>query len=721
MEIQADGASIGDPGDGLWLRVSRLADAGIVLSEYSLDGSNWIAAHGQAMTFQDSIAYGLAITNHLDNELLAEATVSDVQLVDAVTAAGLRSLSIEDPVYVAGDPITVTIAVGGGSGELTVTETPPAGWTVSDVSDGGTESGGTITWSLSSAATVSYVVTPPGGASEDVTFNGAIGDVTIFGDNSLTAPQPIGIFDHHLDIGAVGAPGDAEYIEDDDSYWVTGSGADIWGSADQFHYVYKKTSGAFRIEGVILAYNDSGSNEWSKAGFMVRDNLTAGSPHFQAIFRGSDGQYDTQWRAEQDASSFNTGLKSDVTGDVRLERSGNTFQAYYMNTNGDWILDTAQTITMTDPIYLGLSVTSHENPNYAAADYFDLNLTLFPFNVMKEASDEEINPGGSVDVVMTVDVREGESPDIVIQESYSDGATLSNISADAGEWTDDQSGTLSWNLSGAAGKISLKYTVSIAADYKDSFVELSGSFDDGAGYTGSTGTTTLLVVAEDLGIFQGHQDIGSPGAPGNVSVDGDAYQVIGSGHDIWDAADDFHYLWMRVSGDFTFSIDDPYIGAYGSNPSSNDWQKMGIMARQELTASSPYVYGCVRSSDQALMIQWRETDGGDAAWTDASQIGPSEWNPNYDPALSDGVNNPSLDEVSLGGTIKMTREADLFTLWYVYDNEDWYQNEFELAMTDPIYLGIAVTSHTTGATSQGIFKNPQVEGTIVNVKSWMLY
>ncbi|MGC9329116.1 MAG: hypothetical protein ACP5I1_15900, partial [Candidatus Hinthialibacter sp.] len=275
---------------------------------------------------------------------------------------------------------------------------------------------------------------------------------------------------------------------------------------------------------------------------------------------------------------------------------------------------------------------------------------------------------------------------------------------------------------GASGEISLQYTVNIPVDYSENFVEISGSFDDGAGYSGSTGKTTLVVVAEDLGIFQGHQDIGSPGAPGNVSVEGDAYQIIGSGHDIWDAADDFHFLWMRVSGDFTFSIDEPYIGSYGSNPSANVWQKMGIMARQELTASSPYVYGCLRSSDQGLMLQWRDSDGAGAAWDGGGTLTAcSEWNPNYDPALSDGVNNPSLDEVNLGGTIKLTREGDFFTLWYVYDNEDWYQYEHQLAMTDPIYLGVAVTSHTTGATSQGIFKNPQIEGTVVNVKGWMLY
>ena len=102
--------------------------------------------------------------------------------------------------------------------------------------------------------------------------------------------------------------------------------------------------------------------------------------------------------------------------------------------------------------------------------------------------------------------------------------------------------------------------------------------------------------------------------------------------------------------------------------------------------------------------------GAGAAWTDGSQITAAEWNPNYDAALSDGVTNPAEDQYARGGTVKMTREGDIFTLWYVWDNEDWYQNEFELAMTDPVYVGVAVTSHTTGATSQGLFANPQFDG-----------
>ncbi len=719
VEIQANGVSIGDPGDGVWLRVSRLADTGFVISEYSLDGTNWVFSHGQEMTFEDSIAFGLVITNHVDNELLAEATVTDVQFSETVTAAGARTFSQDDPVYISGDPITVYITVGGGTGALTVTETPPAGWIVSDISDGGSESDGTITWNLNEAQAVSYVVTPPDGTTEDVLFSGMVDDASIFGDSSLTAPQPIGIFDHHLDVGDVGAAGDAEYIEDLNRYWTTGSGADIWGNADEFHFVYKKLSGAFSIQANVWSYNDDATSEWSKAGLMVRDNLTAGSPHMHSLTRAFDGQYDAQWRTEQNATSYNVGASDYEIGDVRLVRSGQNVKAYYIGDDGEWVLSSEQTIQLTDPVYVGLSITSHDDGLYSVGEYDNLEITLYPMQVIKTIEAESVKTGSSVDVEITVDIREGTPGKATIIEKYQAGTTISGLTANAGTATDDGS-AIKWELAGAEGTVALSFTVDVPSDFAESFVELSGTYDDGNEYTGETGLTSLPVEVENMGIFQGHDDIGDPGAAGNININGDAYQVVGSGADIWGTADNFHYLWMRVSGDFTFSIDDPYIGAYGTNPSSNDWQKMGIMVRQELTASSAYVIGAIRSSDQALLLQWRDSDGVDAASTDGSETNVDVWNPDYDPD-SAGITNPAESDLTRGGTIKITREDDLFTLWYVYDGEDRLQYEYEVAMTDPIYLGIAVTSHTSGATSQGLFNNPQFDGSAVSVNSWMLH
>lgn len=715
-----DNQAVNDKGDGVWLRVSRLASANLVLSEYSYDGVNWVYGNVRQMTFQDKIAYGLTITNHLDNDQLAEATVSDVKLVDVVPAAGIRSWSITDPVYIGGDPITVSLLIGGGAGTVKVTETPPAGWTIGQISDGGSASGGVITWSITTPKTVTYVVTPPVGTTAAATFSGKADSTTIGGVYSLTAPSPIEIFDNHLDVGAVGAAGSAEYNKTDKRYIVSGSGADIWDAADEFHFVYKKISGAFSLEGMVFAYNDSGTNEWSKAGFMIRDNLNAGSPHLMGIVRGSDGQYDSQWRANADSSSGDTGLKANETGEIKLTRSGTTVEAYYMGTDGNWVRDTAQTIALSDPVYVGLCVTSHDDGNFSVGEFENIKLTLYPFQIVKTFSEKEVTQGGSLDVLVSVAVREGQTTNIAIKETYSAATSVSNLKASAGQAIDDKKGNITWNVTGGTGTITLQYTVNVPGNYAESFVNFGGTFDDGKGYTGDTGTSAVAVKPANLGIFQGHQDIGAVGAPGNVKVEGDSYQVIGSGDDIWNAADAFHYLWVKVTGDFSLSIDEPYVGAYGTIPSTNDWMKMGIMARQDLTAPAAYVYACLRASDQAMMIQWRDTNAGSASWTDGSQTTVADWNPNYDPAFPE-TGRPTLDQVKLGGAMKMVREGDSFTLYYVYNNEDVYQNTHDTVMTDPIYVGVAVTAHQTGATAQGLFKRPILTGKTVSVGSWMLY
>ncbi len=57
-----------------------------------------------------------------------------------------------------------------------LTDTVPAGWTVSDISNGGTENGGVITWTdlqgSFTGAGVSYSVMPPPAANGEVCFSG---------------------------------------------------------------------------------------------------------------------------------------------------------------------------------------------------------------------------------------------------------------------------------------------------------------------------------------------------------------------------------------------------------------------------------------------------------------------------------------------------------------------------------------------------------------------
>jgi len=60
-----------------------------------------------------------------------------------------------------------------------------------------------------------------------------------------------------------------------DTYTVQGSGADIWGTADEFCYVLTPLTGDFTIAARIERLQNV--HTWTKAGLMIRENLTPGS------------------------------------------------------------------------------------------------------------------------------------------------------------------------------------------------------------------------------------------------------------------------------------------------------------------------------------------------------------------------------------------------------------------------------------------------------------
>ncbi len=152
---------------------------------------------------------------------------------------------------------------------------------------------------------------------------------------------------------------------------IRADGADIWGSADEFHYAYVPLSGDGEIVAHVIS-NGEGSNGWAKGGVMIRETLDQGSKHaIMAMTGGEGGGIAFQGRPETDGSSW--GLQGDITASlpqwVKLTREGNTITGYYSADGVEWTLmtDTSPDGDMTDPIdiemaedvYIGLFVTSH--------------------------------------------------------------------------------------------------------------------------------------------------------------------------------------------------------------------------------------------------------------------------------------------------------------------------------------------------------------------------
>src|SRR5262249_57871591 len=75
------------------------------------------------------------------------------------------------------------------------------------------------------------------------------------------------------DVGAVGAAGSASHSNG--VFTVRGSGADIWGTADGFQFVYQPLSGNGQIVARVTAVQKT--DPGGKGGGMIPEAITAGS------------------------------------------------------------------------------------------------------------------------------------------------------------------------------------------------------------------------------------------------------------------------------------------------------------------------------------------------------------------------------------------------------------------------------------------------------------
>ena len=108
-----------------------------------------------------------------------------------------------------------------------------------------------------------------------------------------------------------------------------------------------------------------------------------------------------------------------------------------------------------------------------------------------------------------------------------------------------------------------------------------------------------------LGIFEGHDDVGTILHPGAVDYDATkkTYTISGSGENMWLAADAFQFVWKKVSGDVTLTADISFLTTTG-----NENKKAALMLRQSLEPDSVYVDVALHASG-LTSLQFRDEKG----------------------------------------------------------------------------------------------------------------
>ena len=175
--------------------------------------------------------------------------------------------------------------------------------------------------------------------------------------NGLPAPM------RNTDIGGPTPTGSARY--NNGTYTVTAGGLDVWGTSDQFHFVYQPVTGDADV--IARVASISGGDISVKAGVMIRAGLTAGAAHaFDIVSQGAGLAY--QDRPVTDgASEHLEGGGGRAPTWVRLVRTGTRFEAFRSADGVTWSLIGTRTLTMPQTIYVGLALSGHSSTSAATA------------------------------------------------------------------------------------------------------------------------------------------------------------------------------------------------------------------------------------------------------------------------------------------------------------------------------------------------------------------
>ena len=143
------------------------------------------------------------------------------------------------------------------------------------------------------------------------------------------------------------------------TYTITSTGTDIWAGSDEFHFAFKEISGAVKIIAKVDSLQNT--NEFAKAGVMIRDTLDADS-RYVGVFITPENGVRFQYRntvGDVTEREFVEGVTAPQW--VRLERtSGGLIRAYYSPDGNAWERFGLVQVSMTMPVYAGLAVTSHD-------------------------------------------------------------------------------------------------------------------------------------------------------------------------------------------------------------------------------------------------------------------------------------------------------------------------------------------------------------------------
>ena len=161
---------------------------------------------------------------------------------------------------------------------------------------------------------------------------------------------------------------------------------------------------------------------------------------------------------------------------------------------------------------------------------------------------------------------------------------------------------------------------------------------------------------------------------GKTDYSAGTYTVTGAGVDIWDASDQFRYVYQPVSGDINVVV------RVASLTAVNAWTKAGVMIRESLSSGSRHAMALV-SAQNGYAFQRRVDTSSFSEHTFGGSGGAPQW-------------------------VRLVRTGSQFQAFRSADGRTWTLMETDtIPMGTTAYVGLAVTSHNPAVAATAVFDN----------------
>jgi hypothetical protein len=187
-------------------------------------------------------------------------------------------------------------------------------------------------------------------------------------------------------------------------------------------------------------------------------------------------------------------------------------------------------------------------------------------------------------------------------------------------------------------------------------------------------------------------DVGSPQLAGSAKPVETGWDLIAGGVDIWEKADQFHFVFKDMSGDFDIAV------RIESFTPAHLYSKAGLMIRECLDADSSHLMFVVFANNEprnnnlgAYEMQFREAKGVDCQAIYPVVLPPAS--PEFPAAYPDSW-------------LRVARRGNQFSAFASTDGITWkLYAEKVLALDYTVKVGPALTSHNPDVAAKAAFRD----------------